>query len=97
MKTTKIVRPPESKALKSGRVVLCKGEEIGEHVTTDKEELIIVIKGKATLMHGHDTFELKQGETHFIKEGVAHNVINYYDDELEYIYVVSLFKADQEH
>lgn len=94
MKTTRIIRPPESKALKSGRVVLCKGEEIGEHVTTDKEELIIVVKGRATIMHGQDTVELKQGETHFIKENVKHNVFNKYDQDLEYIYVVSLLNKD---
>ncbi|MCK4550549.1 MAG: cupin domain-containing protein [Candidatus Aenigmarchaeota archaeon] len=91
MKTESLLKPPESKVLKSGRVILSKGEEIGEHVTDRREEIIVVLRGTATMMEESRESQLAVGQTHYIKEGVAHNVRNDSDDELEYIYVVSLF------
>jgi mannose-6-phosphate isomerase-like protein (cupin superfamily) len=91
MKTESLLRPPNSKFLKSGKVILKKGEEIGEHLTEKREELIIVLKGIATLIKGDKKFELKEKQVHYIKEGIKHNVLNNSDEELEYIYVVSLF------
>ena len=40
MKTESLIQPPESVALKSRKVTLEPGEEIGEHVTKRREELI---------------------------------------------------------
>ena len=94
MNTESLIKPPESKALKGGRVILLPGEEIGEHKTDKREELIIVLKGTATLTKGkepEETIVLKAGETHYIKEDVFHNVKNTSDEELKYVYVVSLF------
>ena len=91
MKYKSLIKPPDSKVMKSGRVMLDPGEEVGEHVTENKEEMIIVIKGTATLlMEGVSTI-VQPGETVYIKEGVRHNVKNETDRELEYVYVVSLF------
>jgi len=94
MKTESLIKPPKSKVLKSGRVTLLPGEEIGEHKTDKREELIIVLKGTATLIKGkkpEETIVLTAGKTYYIKEDVLHNVKNASDEELEYVYVVSLF------
>ncbi|MBU0530672.1 MAG: cupin domain-containing protein [Candidatus Aenigmatarchaeota archaeon] len=91
METDSIVKPPESRKLKSGRVRLHPGEDIGEHVTEEREELLIVLKGTATLLKGDETIILDEGQTHFVPEGVKHDVKNNSASELEYIYVVSLF------
>ena len=92
MKTESIIKPPESKALKVGRVVLSPGEEIEEHRTDKREELIIILRGTATLIKEGEQTQLKTGETHYIEPETKHNVVNNSDEELEYIYVVSLFE-----
>lgn len=92
MQVNSLIKPPKSKALKAGRVKLLYGEEVGEHVTDKREELIIVLKGNATLQKQNETIKLKAGEIHYIKEGVKHNIRNDAKEELEYIYVLSLFE-----
>lgn len=91
MNTEHIVKPPESRLLKSGRVTLSPGEEIGWHVTENREELIVILKGTATLLTGSTQTVLNPGDTHFVQEGVNHNVRNDSEGEVEYVYTVSLF------
>lgn len=91
MKTESLLRPPESKVLKSGRVILSKGEEIGQHVTDRREEIIIVLRGTATFIEEGQEMQLSVGQTHYVRENVSHNVRNDMDEEVEYVYVVSLF------
>jgi len=91
MEYTPLVKPPSSRCLKSGRVVLEPGESVGEHVTEDREEMLVVLKGTATLMDEGKSFLLEEGETYYISEGKKHNVKNETDMVLEYVYVVSLF------
>ena len=92
MKTGSLVKPPESRTLKSGRVILSPGEEVGRHMTSRREEILIVLRGTATLIQGNSTITLKEKETHYIPPEKEHNVINDSDEELEYIYAVSLFE-----
>ena len=91
MNTESILKPPTSQALKSGKVTLSPGESIGEHVTDKREELIIIVKGNATISKEDEKIEVNEGNTHFIRENIKHNVTNNSDKNLEYIYVVSLF------
>jgi quercetin dioxygenase-like cupin family protein len=91
METNSILKPPLSRSLKSGRVKLNPGEEIGEHITENREELIIILIGKAKVEIEGEILELKEGDAQFISEGVKHNVTNNSEQLLEYIYVVSLF------
>ena len=92
MKTESILKPPISKFLKSGKVKLSPGEEIGEHVTENREELLIILKGEATLIkEKSNKIHLRKNDTHYIKADIKHNVINETNKDLEYIYVVSLF------
>ncbi len=90
MEIRHLVRPPHSKSLKSARVTLAPGEEVGEHVTEKREEVVIVLKGKASLAMDGETVALSQGESYFIPEGVKHNIKNESKDTLEYVYVVTL-------
>ena len=91
MKYERIIKPPESRLLKSGRVTLAPGEDIGEHVTEKREELILILKGEAVVEKEGELIQLKHGQAHFIPEGKKHNVRNNSDKELEYIYIVTLF------
>ena len=45
MESESLLKPPLSKQLKSGKVTLFPGEDVGEHITSKREEIIIVIKG----------------------------------------------------
>ncbi len=91
MKTELLVKPPRSRLLKARRVILSPGEEVGEHKTEEREELIIVLSGTASLLKGDDVIELNEGEAHFIEEGLTHNVRNNSGRVLEYIYAAGLF------
>ncbi|MBN1544190.1 cupin domain-containing protein [Candidatus Woesearchaeota archaeon] len=90
MEYTSLVKPPHSARIKSGRVFLSEGEEVGEHVTDNKEEMIVILKGTATLVSGGSSFVLKEKEAFFIGKGTKHNVKNESEADLEYVYVVSL-------
>ena len=57
-----------------------------------REEIIIVLKGCATLQKKDlKDIILCAEQTHYIPSEVEHNVKNNTEKELEYIYVVSLF------
>jgi mannose-6-phosphate isomerase-like protein (cupin superfamily) len=59
-------------------------------VTERREEVIIVLRGSATLIKAGERIALAEGDSHFISEGVRHNVRNESGGTLEYVYVVSL-------
>lgn len=94
MEYHKIIAPPQSRALKSGRVILKPGEEVGLHKTEDKEEIIVCIKGNPTLVMDNDTLTLNPGETAYVKEEKQHNMVNNTDKEVEYVYIVTLFEKN---
>jgi mannose-6-phosphate isomerase-like protein (cupin superfamily) len=82
---------PETMGIKSGHVVLRPGESVGEHVTESKEELIIVLKGKAMILCGNDDEPIVAGahSAVYIPPETAHDVKNMGGDILEYIYVTA--------
>ena len=86
-----LCEPPVTKKLKSGRVVLNPGESVGKHTTKNKEEIILVVKGKATVIIEGKEMELDEGKSHFIKDNISHDVRNDTDKPLKYVYVVGLF------
>ena len=94
MKTQSLLKSPQSKMLKSGRIILSPGEEIGRHVTHDREEFLIILRGTAILRKENKEIKLNVGETYYIAEDVSHNVLNTSDKELEYIYVVGLKRRE---
>lgn len=74
MKYDSIFRPPVTQRIKSGRVLLAPGEEVGEHTTEKREEVIVVLKGHGKLVKGEE-LPIEEGQAYFIPEGVLHNVI----------------------
>lgn len=90
MKKEILFEPPVTRKLKSGRVILNPGESVGEHKTENREEILLVLKGRATVILEGKEIGLEEGKSHFIKENVMHDVKNDTDMPLEYIYVVGL-------
>jgi len=91
MNYSPLFKPPLTRKLKSGRVRLSPGEDVGEHTTEKREEVIVVLKGRATLDIEGRSIVLKEGDAHYIEEGKIHNILNKTNREVEYIYVVGLF------
>lgn len=90
MKTISLLKPPQSAFLKAAKVLLSPGEEIGEHMNDNREEIIIIMKGEGVLLNGSEHTPIKQGCIYHVKQNTRHNVKNTSGEELEYVYVVSL-------
>jgi len=83
-----IIKPPITQRLKVGYVELEKGAEVGEHVTSQKEEAIIVISGEAKVVIEGENIKAKAGELVYVGPDKKHNVINENSLTLKYVYVV---------
>jgi len=86
------LKPPLSQNIKSGFVLLHKGEEMGEHITENKEEVLYIIEGEATVIIEGNAEFVEAGSIIYIPPHIKHNVKNNSDEHLKYIYVVSHFK-----
>jgi mannose-6-phosphate isomerase-like protein (cupin superfamily) len=76
--------------MKSGIVTLQPDEAVGTHSTDDKEELIIVMEGIATIeIEGSYQSEVETGSVAYIPNRTQHNVLNRTRSKLRYIYVAS--------
>jgi mannose-6-phosphate isomerase-like protein (cupin superfamily) len=73
---------------RSGLVTLKPFEAVGEHETVNKEEVIIVLKGEASIYYGKNKkIETKQGSFVYIPPDTLHNVKNSGNKILQYVYV----------
>lgn len=88
--TETLIKPPLSEKLKSGCVVLKKNQEVGEHVTKDKEEILIILQGKARIICENEIRDVDNGTFVFIPKNKKHNVVNRSREVLKYIYVVTM-------
>ena len=77
------------KKFKAGVVELKKGGEVGEHVTEDRREVIVVLDGRANVWMEGDEVEVSEGNLVYIPEDKKHNVFNKNKDLLRYIYIVT--------
>lgn len=84
-----LITPPLSERLKAGSMVLRAGEAVGEHITEDREEVLVILQGTARVMCGQDTLEAKAGELVFIPKNQTHNVINPAQEILRYVFIVT--------
>jgi mannose-6-phosphate isomerase-like protein (cupin superfamily) len=76
--------------LRSGLVSLKPQEAIGEHKTTDKEEVIIILQGRAIVYYGKNKkIKASQNAFIYIPAEVVHNVSNPGRVTLKYIYVTA--------
>jgi len=83
-------RSPKTLGIRSGYVALKPGEEIGEHTTEDKEELLILLEGRAEVLSDKDSPILAEKNTVvYMPPHTKHNVKNTGSEILRYIYIVS--------
>lgn len=76
--------------LKSGHVILKKGEEIGEHSTNDLEEALVILRGKGLLtINSEEEFNFEDNSVLYIPPDTVHNVKNTGNGILEYIFITS--------
>lgn len=86
-----LLKPPASVQTGSGFVLLHKGEEVGEHVTDKREEVIYIIEGEATVYMEGEKEYVEAGSLIYIPPHKKHNLKNEADEDLKYMYVVSHF------
>jgi len=75
--------------MKSARVILSPGEEIGEHVTENREEILLILRGEGSLVRSGQEIPIREGDVYHVGENTLHNVRNGSSSDLEYVYVVS--------
>ena len=76
--------------IKAGHVMLKQGEEIGEHSTNDREEALIILKGKGQLeINKRENLDFKDNAVLYIPPDTIHNVKNIGKGILEYIFITS--------
>lgn len=76
--------------IKAGHVILKPGENVGEHTTAEREEIIIVLKGKGEARVDKETI-LKIGKNSllYIPLQMSHDIKNTGKTILEYIFITS--------
>jgi mannose-6-phosphate isomerase-like protein (cupin superfamily) len=80
----------KEKGLKAGLVTLKPQESIGEHRTESKEEVLIILKGHATIYFGTGKkVKASQNTFVFIPLETLHNVENSSNKILQYLYVTA--------
>jgi len=82
--------PPATCGMRSGRVELRQGEEIGEHSTGNHEEVLVVIEGQGeVILEGQSPLAIRGGQEAYVPPRTRHNVRNTACLLLRYIYVVA--------
>ena len=80
---------PQTSGMRSGQVILKPGEEIGQHTTGNREEAIVILKGKAEVSSDKGESLIAEGDTVvYMPPDTKHNVKNIGKDNLRYIYIV---------
>jgi len=86
---------PQTCGMRSGRVELARGEEIGEHSTKDHEETLVVLEGSGVVhVEGHEPMAVRGGQSVYIPPRSTHNVRNPESPLLRYLYVVAPVASD---
>ncbi|MCD6397943.1 MAG: cupin domain-containing protein [Spirochaetaceae bacterium] len=81
---------PESMGMKSGIVSLLPGDFVGVHNTGNREELLIILKGRGEfLIVGREPVQIQRNQFFYCPPDTEHNVINTGTSILKYVYVVS--------
>ena len=77
--------------MKAGHVALRPGENVGLHATGEREEAIIVLRGKGEALVGRDrVVKIKKNEVLYISPQTDHDIKNTSQGILEYVFVTSL-------
>lgn len=87
-----IFKPPISKKIMSGHVVLHQGEGVAEHVAEGGEEMIYIVAGQAVVVIDGEREKIEAGTAAYVPYGKTHSIKNEDEDALQYIYVVTPIK-----
>ena len=79
----------KKKGLSSGLVALKKGDTVGIHNTKKKEEIVVVLDGKARVNVADKHFILENGMMLYIPPKTLHNVKNIGARLLKYLYITA--------
>jgi mannose-6-phosphate isomerase-like protein (cupin superfamily) len=79
----------KKKGLSSGFITLKKGDTVGIHNTKKKEEILVVLDGKAQVDVADKHFILGNGMVVYIPPKTLHNVKNIGFRLLKYLYVTA--------
>ena len=83
-------QPSETACFRSGQVILKPGESVGEHSTDNKEEIIVVLEGKAEIFSDKSpSISAEKDVVIYMPPHTMHNVKNIGAELLRYIYIVS--------
>jgi len=81
---------PQTCGMKSGYVLLGAGDSVGEHATDSKEEVIIILSGKAQVMYARGGLLTAGAKSIvYIPSQTRHDVKNIGRDVLEYVYITA--------
>lgn len=76
--------------LSSGLMRLKPKESVGEHSTKDREEIIIILKGKARVRYGRrGSVILKENSFAYFPSRTRHNIENVGSSTLSYTYITA--------
>jgi len=74
----------------SGQVVLRKYENVGEHITDNVEEMLIILEGSAEVIIGKKkVIKAEEGSVVYIPPNTFHNIKNIGSNILRYIFTTS--------
>ncbi|MFC1624385.1 cupin domain-containing protein [Candidatus Omnitrophota bacterium] len=76
--------------IKSGHVILKPGENIGEHTTGEREEMVVILKGKGEARIAKENIlKIKGNSALHIPPETPHDIKNTGRGTLEYIFITS--------
>jgi mannose-6-phosphate isomerase-like protein (cupin superfamily) len=77
--------------MRSGYTVLAPGASVGEHVTSSREEVIIILEGSAEVLHGEaGSIRAEAESVVYMPPETRHDVKNAGEGPLRYVYVVAM-------
>ena len=88
---------PQTRGLRSGYVNLKPNQDVGEHNTENKEEIILILSGKAEIYcDKYPPISASSDSVIYIPPNTKHNVKNTGRGILRYIYIVNPTQHKQE-
>lgn len=81
---------PFTAGMKAGLVTLFPKDSVGEHSTTSKEEVLLILSGKAQISYGA-RYHLRAcaRELVYLPPQTKHDVKNIGKNKLQYVYITS--------
>jgi quercetin dioxygenase-like cupin family protein len=87
-----LITPEDAHRMRARVVVLGPGDEVGDHVTDMREELLVPLNGRLTVRTPDGEQDVAPGQALYIPEGMVHNVTNSTDTPIRYMYILALHR-----